>query len=96
MSDHILYNFEANNSHLDDIHGHMQDIDSIKEDISHIFTTLGQHYEGQGSESLLAAHGQIHSALDEHLNTMMTTHRQAGEQQETMQALDRAHAADFG
>jgi uncharacterized protein YukE len=95
MTDHIFYDFAANDGHLHDIGTHMDGINSAKEDIAHVFNALGEVYEGEGAEALQNHHLHIHNALDDHMSNRLAVHRNAGEQQETMQALDRTQAADF-
>ena len=96
MTDHILYDFAANDGHLQDISAHMEGINSAKDDIAQVFNALGEVYEGEGAAALQNHHLQIHTALDDHMTNRLAVHRAAGEQQETMQALDRSQAADFG
>jgi uncharacterized protein YukE len=91
----ILYNFGANNASLDDINGHINAIREVSGDIDSIFNTLASVYEGEGATALNAAHQKVSAMLDEHLNNTATTQSQALDQQQAMQALDRANAAQF-
>jgi hypothetical protein len=91
MSDSILYNFGANNSSLDDING----IQEVRGDIDNLFNTLAAVYTGQGADGLTQARIKVSQMLDEALNTTAHTQQQALDQQQAMQALDRANAAAF-
>lgn len=91
----ILYNFGANAGSLDDVNSRIRDIQEVRADIDGIFNTLATVYEGEGAESLNVARSNVSDMLDEALNSSANTQRQAQEQQEAMQALDRANAADF-
>jgi flagellar hook-basal body complex protein FliE len=94
MSD-ILYNFGSNISSLEEINGMIQSIQEVRTDIDSIFTTLESVYEGQGAMGLNQARTEISNMLDEALNNTANTQKQAQDQQDAMQALDRANAADF-
>jgi uncharacterized protein YukE len=91
----ILYNFGANNASLDDINSNISAIQEVRQDIDSVFQTLMSVYEGEGATSLNQAHVQLSGMLDEALNTTANTQKQAQEQQELMQSLDRANAAAF-
>ena len=52
-------------------------------------------YEGEGATALSAAHQKIDGMLDEAVNTTVNTQKQAQDQQDAMQSLDRANAAAF-
>jgi uncharacterized protein YukE len=95
VADNILYNFGANAGSLSDINGRLNDIQEVRQDISSIFTTLMSVYEGEGAAALSAAHREIDGMLDEAVNTTVNTQKQAQDQQDAMQALDRANAAAF-
>jgi hypothetical protein len=91
----ILYNFGANHSSLEDVNSQLKAIEEVRQDIDSIFTTLMSVYEGEGATSLNQAHVRLSSMLDEAINNTANTQKQAQEQQEVMQALDRANAAAF-
>jgi flagellar hook-basal body complex protein FliE len=91
----ILYNFGANHSSLEDVNSQLKAIEEVRQDIDSIFTTLMSVYEGEGATSLNQAHVHLSSMLDEAINNTANTQKQAQEQQEVMQALDRANAAAF-
>ncbi|WP_158168106.1 hypothetical protein [Mycolicibacterium smegmatis] len=91
----INYNFGANASSLEDVNSRIQDIHEVRSDIAGLFQTLASVYEGDGAQALQVAHQKIDSMLEEALNNTANTQRQAQEQQEAMQALDRANAAAF-
>ena len=91
----ILYNFAANNSSLGDINSSISAIQEVRSDIDSIFQTLMSVYEGQGAEALNQAHVKVSGMLDEALNNTANTQKQAQDQQDAMQALDRANAASF-
>lgn len=93
--DDILYNFGANNSSLEDITGMTNAIQEVRSDIDNIFQTLMSVYEGDGATALNQAHVHLSGMLDEALNNTVNSQKQAQEQQEAMQALDRANAAAF-
>jgi uncharacterized protein YukE len=91
----ILYNFAANNSALTDITGYIQAIGQTREDIDGIFNTLSTVYEGEGAAALNVARTKVSTMLEEVLNDIHRSQQQAQDQQDAMQALDRANAADF-
>jgi flagellar hook-basal body complex protein FliE len=95
MSDHIQYNFAANNSSLDDINGHISGIQEVRSDIDNVFQILGTVYEGEGATALNQAHQKFSAMLDDALNNASNTQKFAQDQQDAMQALDRANAAAF-
>ncbi|OKH85599.1 hypothetical protein EB75_19710 [Mycobacterium sp. ST-F2] len=94
-ADGILYNFGANAGHLEDITGMTNAIQEVREDIHTIFTTLAEVYEGDGAAALTQAHQEVNNMLEEALNTTVNTQKQAQDQQDAMQAMDRANAAAF-
>ena len=94
-ADGILYNFGANAGHLEDITGMTNAIQEVREDIHTIFTTLAEVYEGDGATALNQAHQEVNNMLDEALNTVVNTQKQAQDQQDAMQAMDKANAAAF-
>ena len=94
-SGQILYNFGANAGHLEDITGMAQAIQEVRGDIQTIFQTLAQVYEGEGAIALNQAHQEVNTMLDETLNTSVNTQKQAQDQQDAMQAMDRANAGSF-
>jgi polyphosphate kinase len=94
MSD-ILYNFAQNHASLDDINGHLNAIQSVREDINSIFNTLSTVYEGEGRDQLLRAQQEVSNMLDEAVNNSLNVQKQAGDQQDAMRAMDLANAADF-
>jgi hypothetical protein len=91
----ILYNFAANNTSLDDIHGNIQGIQEVRANIDSIFNTLTSVYEGEGAQALQQAHQKVSTMLDDALNQSTNTQKLAQDQQDAMQALDRANAAAF-
>jgi uncharacterized protein YukE len=95
MADDIHYDFGANAGSLTDINGMLNNIHEVRQDISSIFTTLLSVYEGEGAAALGAAHQKIDGMLEEALNTTVNTQKQAQDQQDAMQALDKANAAAF-
>jgi uncharacterized protein YukE len=95
MSDHILYNFSANNASLDDVNSLVNGIQEVRSDINSLFNVLGTAYEGQGAVALQQAHQGLDSMLDDVLHNMAITQRQAQDQQAAMQALDAQNAAAF-
>jgi len=95
MSDSILYNFAANASSLDDINGHINAIQEVKNDIDNLFTSLLSVYEGEGATELKVVQTKISAMLEDSLNDATNTQQLAQDQQDAMQALDRANAAAF-
>jgi len=91
----ILYNFAANNSSLDDVNSNLAAIQEARSDIDNVFTVLGTVYEGDGATAMLAAHQKISAMFDDALNDAANTQKAAQDQQDMMQALDRANAAQF-
>jgi uncharacterized protein YukE len=91
----ILYNFAANNSSIDDIHGNLQAIQEVRSDIDSMFSILATVYEGQGATAMNQAHLKVSALFDDAINNASNTQRQALDQQEAMQALDQANAAAF-
>ena len=53
-SGEILYNFDLNNSSLDEITKHVNDIRSAGQDIEAMFNRLAEWYQGAGSDGLMA------------------------------------------
>ncbi len=94
MSD-ILYNFAANNSSLDDVHSNLAAIQEVRADIDNVFRILATVYEGDGATALGQAHQKFSAMLDDALNDATNTQKFAQDQQDAMQALDRANAAQF-
>jgi hypothetical protein len=95
-SGEILYNFDLNNNSLDEITRHLNDIKSARDDIEAMFARLAEWYQGSGSDGLMAAKQNILNMLDEANDTTISTQQLAMEQQQSMDALDKMHAADFG
>jgi hypothetical protein len=91
----ILYNFGANNSSLDDVNSNINAIQEVRSDINNLFSVLATVYEGAGATALNQAHQNIDSMLDDMLNNMAITQKQAADQQAAMQALDNQNAAAF-
>jgi uncharacterized protein YukE len=91
----ILYNFSANNSSLDDINSNISGIQEVRSDIDNVFNILGTVYEGDGATALAQAHQNVSNMLDDALNDASSTQKSAQDQQDAMQALDRANAASF-
>lgn len=94
-ADGILYNFGANAGHLEDITGMANAIQEVRGDIQSIFQALATVYEGDGAAALNQAHQEVNNMLDEALNTVVNTQKQAQDQQDAMQAMDKANAAAF-
>jgi uncharacterized protein YukE len=94
MSD-ILYNFGSNASSLDDVNSHLGSIQEARSDIDQVFTILGTVYEGDGATAMHQAQQKVSAMLDDALNDASNTQKQAQDQQDAMQALDRANAAQF-
>ncbi|SUA31514.1 Uncharacterised protein [Mycolicibacterium fortuitum] len=94
-ADGILYDFGANAGHLEDITGMANAIQEVRQDIQQIFQALGEVYTGEGATALNTAHHEVDNMLDEALNTVVVTQKQAQDQQDAMQAMDRANAAAF-
>jgi hypothetical protein len=94
-SSEILYNFGANASHIDNIQQFIQGIAEVKGDISTMFNALSTVYTGSGATALAMAHQKIDAMLDDALNAQTATQKAAQDQQDAMQALDRANAAQF-
>jgi hypothetical protein len=91
----ILYNFGANNASLDDVNSNINAIQEVRSDINNLFSVLATVYEGAGATALNQAHQNIDSMLDDMLNNMAITQKQAADQQAAMQALDNQNAAAF-
>jgi hypothetical protein len=91
----ILYNFASNNASLGDINGHIQAIQAVRGDIDGIFNTLATVYEGDGATAMNQAHLKVSAMLDETLTNTGATQKSAQDQQDAMQALDRANASAF-
>lgn len=94
MSD-ILYNFAANNSSLDDVNSNLSAIQEARSDIDNVFNVLATVYEGDGANAMNQAHQKVSAMLDDALNDAANTQKFAQDQQDAMQALDRANAAQF-
>jgi hypothetical protein len=95
MSDHILYNYGSTGASLDQINKAIADIHEARTDIDNLFTALGEVYEGDGATAMNAAHQKVSAMLDDALNDATNTQKLAQDQQEAMQAVDRANAAEF-
>ena len=95
MTDHILYNFEANSASLDDVNSLLNGIQEVRSDIGNLFNVLGSVYEGAGAVALQQAHQGLDSMLDDVLQNMSATQKQAQDQQQAMQALDQQNASAF-
>jgi hypothetical protein len=95
MTESILYNFGSNNSSLDDINSSISGIQQAKDDIANVFSLLATVYEGDGATALNQAQTQVNAMLDDAMNNSATTQQNAQDQQDAMQALDRANAAAF-
>ncbi|MCV7031009.1 hypothetical protein [Mycobacterium sherrisii] len=91
----ILYNFASNNSSLDDVTSLVNGIQEVRSDIANLFNVLGTVYEGAGATALSQAHQNLDSMLDDVLNNMAISQKQAQDQQAAMQALDAQNAAAF-
>jgi uncharacterized protein YukE len=91
----ILYNFGSNAASLQDVSGAVTAIQEVRSDIEAIFNTLATVYEGEGSVALNQAHVKVSQMMDEALNNVANTQGQAQDQQDAMQAMDRANAAAF-
>jgi hypothetical protein len=91
----ILYNFAANNSSLDDVNSNINAIQEVQSDITNLFNVLATVYEGAGAAALNQAHQSINSMLEDMLNNMAITQKQASDQQAAMQALDQQNASAF-
>jgi len=91
----ILYNFAANNSSLDDVNSNLAAIQEVGSDINNVFSILATVYEGDGATAMNQAHQSVSTMLDDALNDAGNTQKMAQDQQHTMQALDRANAAQF-
>jgi prephenate dehydratase len=91
----IQYNFSANNNSIETINSAIQQIGAVREDIGNLFNVLLTVYTGSGATAMNQAQQNIDSKLDDMLNNMTATQKQAAEQQATMQALDNANAAAF-
>jgi hypothetical protein len=91
----ILYNFGANNASLDDVNSNINAVQEVRSDINNLFSVLATVYEGAGATALNQAHQNIDSMLDDMLNNMAITQKQAADQQAAMQALDNQNAAAF-
>ncbi|WP_396912346.1 hypothetical protein [Mycolicibacterium sp.] len=70
-------------------------IQEVGADIQSIFQALSTVYEGDGATALNQAHQEVNNMLDEALNTVVNTQKQAQDQQDAMQAMDKANAAAF-
>ena len=91
----IHYNFGANNSSLDDVTSLVSGVQEVRSDITKLFNVLGTVYEGAGATALQQAHHNLDAMLDDLLNNMAVTQRQAQDQQSAMQALDQQNASAF-
>ena len=94
MSD-ILYNFAANNSSIDDVNKNLAALDEVRSDVNNVFTILASVYEGDGATAMNQAHQKVSAMLDDAVNDATNTQKAAQDQQDAMQALDRANAAQF-
>ena len=70
-------------------------IQEVREDIQSIFQALSSVYEGDGAAALNQAHQEVNGMLDEALNTVVNTQKQAQDQQDAMAAMDKANASAF-
>ncbi|MBB5167579.1 hypothetical protein [Mycobacterium sp. AZCC_0083] len=91
----ILYNFGANHASIGDVQGALNGIQEARADIDNVFKALMTVYEGQGAQALDAAHAKLSAMLDDAVNNAANTQRSAADQQEAMQAMDRANASAF-
>jgi len=91
----ILYNFAANNSSLHDVNSNLQAIQEARSDIDNVFSILATVYEGDGATAMNQAHQKVSAMLDDAVNDAANTQKFASDQQDAMQALDRANAAQF-
>lgn len=91
----ILYNFNANTTSIGDVNSNLAGVQAAKDDITNVFTILATVYEGEGATALLQAHNKVNAMLDDALNDASNTQKFAQDQQDAMQALDRANAAAF-
>jgi hypothetical protein len=89
----ILYNFEANNGHIEDMSGHLNSIEGIRTDIAHLFNTLLSYYDSDSGQDLTARARQIDQELEGHVNEAKGTQTGASDQQELMHGLDRRLSA---
>lgn len=72
-SGEILYNFDLNNSSLDEIKTHVNDIRSAGQDIEAMFNRLAEWYQGAGSDRPMAAKQNIPNMLDQANDTAIST-----------------------
>lgn len=91
----IHYNFNANASSLDDVTSLVNGIHDVRTDINNLFKVLGTVYEGAGATALQNAHQGLDSMLDDVLQNMAITQKQAQDQQQAMQQLDQQNASAF-
>ncbi|CAN5615311.1 hypothetical protein BH11ACT6_BH11ACT6_35410 [soil metagenome] len=91
----ILYNFGANAVSIQDVNSQIQSIREVQADIGSVFTTLATVYEGEGALALNEKHRQIDALLEELLDNTTNTQRNAQDQQDMMQSLDRSNASAF-
>jgi flagellar hook-basal body complex protein FliE len=94
MSD-ILYNFGSNAASIQDIQKSISDINEVSNDIDTLFSAVRSVYDGEGATAMDAAHQKVSAMLQDALHDANNTQQFAQDQQDAMQALDRANAAQF-
>jgi uncharacterized protein YukE len=89
----IFYNFGENHGYLTDIHSSLQAVDEVRNDINSVFETLRTVYEGEGADQLQLARQKFSQAFEECITNSVSLQKFAQDQQDAMQALDKANAA---
>jgi uncharacterized protein YukE len=91
----IFYNFTANNGSIENILGGVGKMVDLQGQIQVVFTQLQTVYGGKGSEALRDYASRIDGEMTETIDAMRIAQNEAGNQQQMMQALDQANAAEF-
>ncbi|MDF2583271.1 MAG: hypothetical protein K0R33_1914 [Mycobacterium sp.] len=91
----LKYNFGQNHTHLDGLESGLADARALQTEVDTVFRVLAGVYTGQGAVALQGAHQQIYALMDAAANDMGVGNRHGREQQDLMQALDRANAMDL-
>jgi uncharacterized protein YukE len=89
------YVFPANYGSLSDIGDLQAGIQSVGDDIQQIYTQLQDAYDGDAATELYRVFNNFTNEINETIQNMAITGKEAQDQQDLMQALDKQNASQF-
>lgn len=95
MSDQIVYRFDQNQGFLESMGSKIQEVVSLRGDITNAFKLLNEVFTGATQQALSIKAAEIDQLMEDLGDNISNTHTAAQNKQDAVRELDRQQAGGF-